>query len=116
MKKILLVGGTDANRTRLKEALDDAGHKASAAITRRYTNRWLGRRIKPFDLIVYDLDDAPQDDLFWTELRAAAGATPIVILTSTFDTTDYAAFGMNRVLRQPYTSGDVVQTVNALLA
>ena len=112
MKKILLVGGSEPHRILLQAALEEAGHKASAAVTRKYTNRWLGRRIKPFDLIIYDLEEADQPDEFWLELREAAGATPIIILTSAADTRDYAALGMNQILRRPQTIGDVVKAAS----
>ncbi len=114
MKKILLIGGTTSNRALLKAALEEAGHRVSAAITRKYTNRWLSHRIKPFDMIVYDTEEAAQDATFWKELREAGRPSTIVILTSAFDATDYAALGMDRVMRRPYTIGDVVRTVNEL--
>jgi len=116
MKKVLLVGGTDSERTALKIALEAAGHRVSSAITRKYTNRWLGRRIKPFDLIIYDLAEAPQGPDFWPELREQAGATLILMLTDPGDSTNYAALGMNRVLRRPYALDDIVKTTNELCA
>src|SRR5712692_3556254 len=116
MKKILLIGGTTTHRALLKAALEEAGHRVSAAITRKYTNRWLSRRIKPFDLIVYDTEEAAQDETFWKELREAGRPSSIVILTSALDATDYVALGMDRVLRRPYTIGDAVRVVDELAA
>ena len=112
MKKVLIVGGTDSERTVLKIALEAAGYRVSSAVTRKYTNRWLGRRIKPFDLIIYDLADAPQSSDFWPELREQAGATLILMLTDFGDSTDYTALGMNRVLRRPFALDDIVKIAN----
>jgi DNA-binding response OmpR family regulator len=116
MKKVLLIGGTDSERTALKIALEAAGYSVSSAVTRKYTNRWLGRRIKPFDLIIYDLADAPQSPDFWPELREQAGATLILVLTDPGDSTDYAALGMNRVLCRPHALDEIVQTAHELCA
>jgi CheY-like chemotaxis protein len=114
MRKVLIIGGAGANRTVLKIALETAGYRVSSAVTRKYTNRWLGRRIKPFDLIIYDVHDAAQDEAFWLELREQGGATPVLILTPADDATDYAAFGMNRVLRQPYALDDVIRAAGGM--
>jgi CheY-like chemotaxis protein len=116
MRKVLLIGGSDAGRSGLTSALESAGCLVSSAVTRKYTNRWLGRRIKPFDLIIYDLDEAPQDESFWPELREQAGATPILILTSAADSFDYAAIGMNRVLRHPSTFDAIVRAADGMFA
>ncbi len=116
MKSILLIGGTTTQRALLRASLEAEGHHVSAAVTRKYTNRWLSRRIKPFDLIVYDLEEAAQEPGFWPELRAAAGQTPILMLASAFDPTDYAALGMNSVMRRPISVGDVVKEAQRLLA
>ena len=114
MSKILLIGGTDADRAALSDALEAAGHKVSAAVTRRYTNRWLSRRLKPFDLIVYDLALAPQPEEFWAEFREAAGATPVIILAEAGDPRDYRALGFERVLRRPLTAEAIIATANEL--
>ena len=116
MKKVLLIGGTDTDRSALKTALEAAGHRVSSVITRKYTNRWLGRRLKPFDLIIYDLAEAPQSPDFWPELREQAGATLILMLTVCNDATDYASLGMNRVLRRPYALDDIVKSADELFA
>ena len=114
MKKVLLIGGTDSERTALKIALEAAGYRVSSAVTRKYTNRWLGRRIKPFDLIIYDLADAPQSPDFWPELREQAGATLILMLTDPADATDYGALGMNRVLRRPFALDEIVKAAGEM--
>lgn len=116
MKKVLLIGGADTERTALKSALEAAGYHVSAAVTRKYTNRWLGRRIKPFDLIIYDLAEAPQTADFWPELRQAAGATPVLILTGSDDPVDYLALGMTRLVLRPYDMADLVRHAGELLA
>lgn len=112
-KKILLIGGTETERALLKSALDDAGNDVSAAVTRRFTTRWLARRIKPFDLIIYDLADADQPDDFWPEFREAAGAAAVIVITGAGDARDYLKLGFDRVLRRPCTVGDVVQAAGA---
>ena len=114
MKKVLLIGGADADRTKLKIALEAAGCRVSSAITRKYTNRWLGRRIKPFDLIIYDLAEAAQNSDFWPELRQEAGATLILILTDPGDAMDYLVLGMTRVLLRPYAVEDIVKSAGEL--
>jgi len=116
MKKVLIIGGADSERTALKSALEAAGYHVSAAVTRKYTNRWLGRRIKPFDLIIYDLAEAPQNSDFWPELRESAGATPVLVLTSSDDRMDYLAMGMTRVVHPPYKMADLVRHTDELLA
>ena len=116
MKKVLLIGGADSERTALKSALEAAGYHVSAAVTRKYTNRWLGRRIKPFDLIIYDLAEAPQAADFWPELRQATGATPVLIISEPDDPVDYAALGMTRVVLRPYTMADLIRHTAELLA
>lgn len=115
MKKILLIGGTPFHRGMLKASLEEEGFHVSAAITERYTNRWLSRRLKPFDLIIYDTEQAERDPDFWKELREAAGSTPILVLTSVFDQIDYPSLGMNRVMRRPYAIGDVIKAARELL-
>ena len=116
MKKILLIGGTATNRALLKASLEEAGHRVTTAITHKYTNSWLAHRIKPFDLIIHDTEEVERDETFWKELREAAGATPILVLTSAFDATNYVALGMNHALHRPYTIGNVVTAANELLA
>ncbi|MBI1802148.1 MAG: response regulator [Chloroflexi bacterium] len=116
MKKILLIGGTATNRALLKTALEEEGHRVSAAVTRKYTNTWLAHRIKPFDLIIYDTEEAEQAEGFWRELREAAGATPILVLASALDPLDYARLGMNHRISRPYTIGEVARRAGALLA
>src|SRR5712692_3777782 len=116
MKKVLLIGGTDTDRSALKTALEAAGYRVTSAITRKYTNRWLGRRIKPFDLIIYDLAEASQRPDFWPELREQAGATLILMLTDLGDSTDYVALGMNRAVRRPYALDDTVKAAAELFA
>jgi len=116
MKKILLIGGTDIRRGMLKAALEAEGHRATTAITRKYTNTWLGHRIKPFDAIVYDTEEAERDAEFFKEMHDAAPPTLIVVLISAFDQNDYNALGVTRVLRRPCTIGDVTRTVSELLA
>ncbi len=115
MQKILLIGGTDGQRFGLKAALEAAGYRVSSAITRKYTNRWLGRRIKPFDMILYDTEEAERDATFFSEMRAAAPPTIVIVLTSSFDQLDYGALGIQRVLRRPYTLDNVIQSVRELL-
>lgn len=112
-KKILLIGGTETERTALKDALDAAGHAVSAAVTRRFTNRWLSRRIKPFDLIIYDTAEADQPPEFWPEFREAAGATAVILVTDPADSRDYAGFRFERVMRRPCTAADIVQAAGA---
>ncbi len=112
-KKILLIGGTESERAALKTALDAAGHDVSVAVTRRFTTRWLARRIKPFDLIIYDLAEAEQPAEFWPEFREAADAAAVIAIVAPDDTRDYAALGFNRVLRRPFTVADVVQAAGA---
>jgi DNA-binding response OmpR family regulator len=114
MKKILLIGGSDTSRMNLKAALEAAGHRVSVAVTRKYTNSWLGHRIKPFDLIIYHLEDAPQPDEFWTELRANAGTALLLLLRDENDMTDWHARGLDRVMRQPFTVDEVVKAANEL--
>ena len=114
MGKILLVGGVESDRAALSDALEAAGHKVSAAITRRYTNRWLSRRIKPFDLIVYDLTEAEQPEDFWVEFRRAAGTTPVIVVSDTGDARDYPALGFERVLRRPVSPDAIVAVANTL--
>jgi DNA-binding response OmpR family regulator len=116
MNKILLIGGTDANRTSLKLALEAAGFRVSSAVTRKYTNRWLGRRIKPFDLIIYDVEEAAQGSDFWSELRQEAGQTPLIAVAATADLLDYHALGVNRVLHRPKTVADIVAEAKLLLS
>jgi DNA-binding NtrC family response regulator len=116
MKKILLIGGTDTHRGMLKAALDEAGYRTSAAVTRRYTNTWLAHRIKPFDMIIYDTEEAERAPDFFKEMRDAAPPTIVVVLTSVFDSTDYAALGVKQTLRRPYTLGDVIDTARELFS
>jgi DNA-binding response OmpR family regulator len=115
VKRILLIGGSAASRMNLKAALEVAGHRVSAAVARKYTNHWLGHRLKPFDLIIYDLEEAPQPDEFWPELRANAGAALVLVLTTADDPVDWQARGMNHTLRQPFVVDEVAQAANALL-
>ena len=116
MKSVLLIGGTTTHRALLKAALEEQGFRVSAAITRKYTNRWLGRRIKPFDLVVYDLEEAEQVPEFWPELRQSAGPGRIIVIASVFDSVDYAGIGIDRVLRRPVAIGDIVRESELLLA
>ena len=116
MKKILLIGGTDLHRALLKAALDEEGFRASAATTRKYTNRWLAHRIKPFDMIIYDTEQAENEPAFFREMREAAPSTFVVVVTSVFDPIDYASLGIHRTLRRPVTVGDVVATAREWLA
>ena len=116
MKKILLIGGTAIHRGTLKAALEEQGFRVTSAITHKYTNTWLGHRIKPFDMIIYDTEEAERDASFFQEMHAAAPPTLILVLTSVFDPVDYGPTGAQRVLRRPYTIGDVVNSVHELLA
>jgi len=117
MKKILLIGGTAIHRGTLKAALEEQGFRVTSAITHKYTNTWLGHRIKPFDMIIYDTEDTPpRDASFFQEMHAAAPPTLILVLTSVFDLVDYGPTGAQRVLRRPYTIGDVVESAHGLLA
>ena len=116
MKKILLIGGTAIHRGTLKAALEEQGFRVTSAITHKYTNTWLGHRIKPFDMIIYDTEEAERDASFFQEMHAAAPPTLILVLTSVFDPVDYGPTGAQRVLRRPYTIGDVVESAHALLA
>ncbi len=116
MKKILMIGGETNTRAMLKASLEEPGHRVSMAITRKYTNSWLAHRLKPFDLIIYDTTEAPQAEPFWTELRQSAGTTPILILTSVFDNTPWSSYRMDRVMRRPFTIGDVVKAADQLLS
>jgi CheY-like chemotaxis protein len=115
-KHLLLIGGTDTNRALLKAALEEHGYRVSAAVTRRYTNHWLSRRIKPFDLIIYDVDQAEQDAEFWPELRQSANGSRIMVIASVFDQSNYQAVGMDRVLRRPVAIGDIIKESDLLLA
>ena len=115
MKKILLIGGSDASRMNLKAALEVAGHRVSAAVTRKYTNSWLGHRLKPFDLIVYDLEAAPQPAEFWAELRVNAGTALLLLLMDANATVDWRERELDRVMRQPFTVDEVVKAANELL-
>ena len=72
MKKILLIGGTAIHRGTLKAALEEQGFRVTSAITHKYTNTWLGHRIKPFDMIIYDTEEAERDASFFQEMHAAA--------------------------------------------
>lgn len=112
-KKILLIGGSETERAALKDALDTAGHSVSAAVTRRFTNRWLARRIKPFDLIIYNTADAEQPDDFWPEFRESAGATPVILVAGPGDARDYAAFDFAAVLRGPCAPETLAQAAGA---
>jgi len=112
-KKILLIGGSDSGRAALKDALDAAGHSVSAAVNGRFTNRWLARRIKPFDLIIYDTSGAEQPDDFWPEFREAAGATPVILVAAPGDARDYAALGFATVLRGPCAPETLAQAAGA---
>ena len=116
MNKILLIGGTAIHRGTLKAALEGEGFRVTSAITHKYTNTWLGHRIKPFDMIIYDTEEAERDASFFEEMHAAAPPTMILVLTSVFDPRDYGPSGVQRVLRRPYTIGDVVNSVHELLA
>src|SRR5437762_11498943 len=115
MNKILLIGGTAIHRGTLKAALEGEGFRVTSAITHKYTNTWLGHRIKPFDMLIYDTEEAERDASFFEEMRAAAPPTVILVLTSVFDSTDYGPLGVQRVLRRPYTIGDVINSVHELL-
>jgi DNA-binding response OmpR family regulator len=110
--KILLIGGSDADRAALSDALEAAGHQVSAAVTRRFTNRWLSRRIKPFDLILYDTVEAQQPDEFWVEFREAAGTTRVVLLTNPDDPRDYQYLGFEMVLRHPVPVNEIIAVAN----
>lgn len=110
--KVLLIGGSDADRAALSDAFEAAGHQVSAAVTRRFTNRWLSRRIKPFDQIVYDTVEAQQPDDFWVEFREAAGRTRVVILTTSDDPRDYQSLGFKRVLRHPVPVDEIIAVAN----
>ena len=46
----------------MKAALEEQGFRVTSAITHKYTNTWLGHRIKPFDMIIYDTEDTPPRD------------------------------------------------------
>ena len=115
VKHLLLIGGTDTNRALLKAALEEHGYRVSAAVTRRYTNHWLSRRIKPFDLIIYDVEQAEQPADFWPELRESANGSRLIVIASVFDPIDYQAAGIDRVLRRPVAIGDIIKESDLLL-
>ena len=115
-KSVLLVGGTNTNRALLKVALEEHGYRVSAAVLRRYTTHWLSRRIKAFDLIIYDLEEAEQPPEFWPELRQSSNGSRIIVIASVFDPADYLAAGIDRVLRRPIAIGEVVKESDHLLA
>ena len=112
----MMIGGTDANRARLKLALEGHGYRVSAAVLRKYTNHWLSRRIKAFALIIYDVEEAAQPPEFWPDLRQSSNGSRIIVVTSATDQTDYLAAGMDKVLRQPGTVEDIIQEADLLLA
>ena len=115
-KSVLLVGGTNTNRALLKAALEERSYRVSAAVLRKYTNHWLSRRIKAFDLIIYDLEEAEQPPEFWPDLRQSSNGSRIIVVASAIDHSDYLTAGIDRVLRRPVSVGDIIKESDLLLA